>query len=137
MLCDICVPAVPVVSVNDTAPLAFSAAPNAIEVPVKETVPADVKEVVVVMLLLFVTDKLANVAPLLPRLSAYPELTTVALPVVLTVRIGVDMLILPMVPEPEESNIDVDPVNVPDVSSTFPEPLALAVTTVPLVAAPS
>ena len=40
-------------------------------------------------------------------------MVTLALPVVLIVRLGVDVLIEPIEPEPDESDRDVVPVKVP------------------------
>ena len=70
----------------------------------------------VVSPLSFDTDSPVNVAPPDARLSApAPLFTTVAVPVVLSVRLGVDVLMLPIVPEPEKRETDVVPVKVPAV----------------------
>ena len=98
---------------------------------VKDKTPPDVKAVVVDILLLFDTDKPANVAPLDARFSAYPEFTTVTVPVVLAIKLGVEVLIDPMLPEPEVNVIDDDPDNVPAVWVIAPETLALKFTIVP------
>ena len=62
--------------------------------------------------------------------------TTVALPVVLSVKLGVAVLIEPMLPEPVLIDTDVEPVTVPE-PVIVPVPSAVSVTTVPLSAAPT
>src|SRR6202166_4046108 len=102
-----------------------------VSVVVPELASADA----VVIALLSVTDKLVNVSPPEARLTA-PVLTTVALPVVFRVRLGVAVLILPMLPEPVLIDTDVEPVTVP-APVIVPVPSAVNVTTVPLRAAPT
>ncbi len=112
---------------RDILPL-FAVVVNAV---VPELVSADV----VVIVLLSLTDRLVNVPPPEARLTA-PVFTTVALPVVLSVRLGVVVLILPISPEPVLIDTDVDPVTVP-APVIVPVPNAVSVTTVPLSAAPT
>jgi hypothetical protein len=84
-------------------------------VAVKERTPFDVSAVVVAILLLLETDKLAKVSPSEVRLRANPALVTVTAPVVLIIKLGVEMFIGPMAPDVEVSVIDGDPDNVPAV----------------------
>lgn len=106
-------------------------------VAVSENVPRDKNVVVVVMLLSLDRVKLANISsPEVSCKAPAPVLTTVALPVVFNVMAVVDVAILPMVPDPDSSDIDVLPLNVPPVCDIAPEPLAESVTTVPPASKP-
>ena len=87
------------------------------------------------IVLSLLTDRLVNVSPPEARLTA-PVFTTVALPVVLSVKLGVAVLIEPMLPEPVLIDTDVEPVTVPD-PVIVPVPNAVSVTTEPLSAAPT
>lgn len=98
---------------------------------VSATVEAEFKALAVTILLLSETDNPLKVVPVLLRLNA-PVLTTVALPVVPNVIIGVDVLILPILPAPEVKAMDVVPVKTPVVSVIAPVPLAVRLTIVPL-----
>lgn len=83
--------------------------------------------------LLLDTDKLPKVPPVEERLKAPAVVfTTVALPLVFTVRLGVAVLTLPMVPEVEPSDIDVEPDRVPVVADIAPLPLVVNISTVEL-----
>jgi len=74
----------------------------------------EARAVEVVRLLLLLTDKLEKVSPPEARLKApAPLFTTVALPVVLRVKLEVEVFILPILPEPEASDIELEPVKVP------------------------
>jgi len=80
----------------------------------RESIPEEPRAVVVVMELSLLTDKLEKVLPPEARFRApAPELTTVALPVVLRVRLGVEVLMLPILPEAEARETEVEPVKVP------------------------
>src|ERR1700721_3857771 len=77
----------------------------------KITVPEDARAVVVVRVLSVLTDKPEKVSPPEAKLNApAPLFTTVALPVVLTVRLGVLVAILPILPEPDPGDTEVRPV---------------------------
>src|ERR1700721_553263 len=77
-------------------------------------VPEEAKAVVVVNVLSVLTDKPENVSPPEAKLNApAPLFTTVALPVVFTVKLGVDVLMLPILPEPDANDNEVLPVKVP------------------------
>ena len=67
-------------------------------VVVNAVVPELAKADAVLIVLSLLTDRLVNVSPPEARLTA-PVFTTVALPVVLSVRLGVAVLIEPMLPE--------------------------------------
>jgi len=83
-------------------------------VVVRAKVPEVARAEVVERVLSLLTDKLEKVAPPEARLKApAPLFTTVALPVVLRVRLGVEVLMLPILPEPEASDIELEPVKVP------------------------
>ena len=86
--------------------------------------------VVVVRVWSALTDKPVNVSPPEARLNA-PVFTTVALPVVFTVKLGVVVAILPIFPEPDANDIELEPVTLPPVCVIVPEPLAVIVSTVP------
>ena len=75
-------------------------------VVVNATVPEEAIAVVVVSVWSALTDKPVNVSPPEARLNA-PVFTTVALPVVFTVKLGVVVAILPIFPEPDANDIDV------------------------------
>jgi len=80
----------------------------------RESIPEEVIAVEVASALLLLTDSPEKVSPPEARLRApAPELTTVALPVVLRVRLGVEVLMLPILPEAEAREIEVEPVKVP------------------------
>jgi hypothetical protein len=84
-------------------------------VDVNDKAPDEVNAVVVLIDLLLVTDRLAKVEPPDARIMALVvEFTTVAVPVVLMVKFGVTVLILPILPEPDASEIEVLPVSVPN-----------------------
>ena len=101
----------------------------------KAKVPEAAIAVVVVRVLSVLTDKPVKVAPPEARLRA-PVFTTVAVPVVFKVRLGVTVVILPILPEVEAKDIEVLPVKVP-APVIVPEPEAVIVSTVPEAAAPS
>jgi len=85
-------------------------------VVVSDSTPEAARAEVVVSVLSLLTDNPENVSPPEARLKApAPVFTTVALPVVLTVRTGVEVLMLPILPEPVLRAIDVVPVTVPAV----------------------
>lgn len=105
---------------------------------VSDTVPLAATALVVVNVLSVVTEKLLNVSPPEVRLSGpAAEFTTVALLVVFKVKLGVDVWMLPILPDPEESEAEVVPVKVPELCEIAPDPLALRVSTVPLALAPN
>ena len=82
----------------------------------KDTVPEEAKAVVVVRVLSLLTDTPENVSPPEARLNApAPLFTTIALPVVLSVKLGVNVLILPISPEPLVNAADVVPATMPAV----------------------
>jgi hypothetical protein len=101
-------------------------------VVVKVNAAAELSGLLKVRLLSVLTDNAANVEVPCTVMLPAPEFTTVALPVVLSRRLGVDVLTLPMVPEPELSDTDVVPVRVP-VPEIEPAPLALSDSSVPLI----
>ncbi len=103
----------------------------------KDNTPAEARAVFVVSVLLLLTESPEKVAPPEARVNGpAPLFITVALPVVLSVKLGVEVLILPILPEPEVSDIELEPVNVPAVWVMVPAPLAASVTAVPLALAP-
>ena len=104
-------------------------------VVVSAVVPELARAEAVVIALSLLTDKLVNVSPPEATLTA-PVFTTVALPVVFRVKLGVAVLIEPILPEPVLIDTDVDPVTVPE-PVIVPVPSAVSVTTVPLSAAPT
>jgi hypothetical protein len=79
-----------------------------------DRLPAAERADAVESVLLLLMDRLLNVAPDEARLSEPPlELITVALPVVLRVKSGVDVLMLPILPEADVRAKEVLPVSVP------------------------
>jgi len=104
-------------------------------VVVSAVIPELAKAEAVVIALSLLTDKLVNVSPPEDRLTA-PVFTTVALPVVLSVKLGVAVLILPILPEPVLIDTDVEPVTVP-APVIVPVPSPVSVTTEPFSAAPT
>ena len=103
----------------------------------RATVPEAASAELVLNVSSLLTLKLLNVAPPEDRLNApAPLLLTVAEPVVLTDKLDVDVLILPILPDVEVNAIDVDPLNVPADCVILPEPFALTVSTVPEAFAP-
>jgi hypothetical protein len=100
-----------------TVPLALvpRVMPPLLPVAVSDSAAPDARAVVVVMLLLFDTEKLVNVAPSDASMSAYPEFVAVTAPVVFTVKLGVDVAKppSPISPDVEVIVIDVVPVKVP------------------------
>jgi len=85
-------------------------------VVVKAIVPEEARAEVVERVLSLLTDKLEKVEPPEARLRApAPLFTTVALPVVLRVRLGVEVFILPILPEAEERDTEDEPATVPAV----------------------
>lgn len=105
------------VSITDVPPVSVNPAMSMeplLAVVVRDNAPEACSAVAAVILLSFDTDKPENVSPPDDRLKAPANvLTTVALPVVFSVKPVVDVAILPIVPEPEESDIDVLPESVP------------------------
>ncbi len=124
------------VAVSVTA-MPLAAPPSTIAPPpafaANDNAPSDIIEVVVEILLSLVTDSALKPAPEDERDSADPLLFTVADPVVFNARIGVTVVRVPKLPEPELTEIEVEPVSVP-AAETNPVPLALNVSTVPLTA---
>ena len=89
-------------------------------VVINDSVPADWSAAVVVSLLSVDTDKLLKVDPKDARLTApAPLFTTEALPVVSTNRLGVDVLMLLILPEP------LIKMTLPVVFITVPVPLSV------------
>jgi len=82
----------------------------------KVNTPDEARAVFVVSVLLLLTESPEKVAP--PEASVKgpaPLFITVALPVVLSVKLGVEVLMLPMLPVPEVNDIELEPLNVPAV----------------------
>jgi hypothetical protein len=72
------------------------------------------RAVVVKRALLLLTARVLNVAPPDDKLiEPTVEFTTVAAPVVLSSKLGVELLMLPMVPDPDVRDKEVVPVSVP------------------------
>lgn len=115
--------------------LAPKVMPPLLAVAVSDKAPADSSEfvAVVVILLLFDTEKLVNVSPPEVRLNGCPLLITVALPVVFKVKLGVDVARLPILPDPELNDTDVVPVIVAPPDVIAPDPLAIKLTVPPLM----
>jgi hypothetical protein len=105
--------------------LIFPLFPVVVSAIVPEAANADA----VVIALLSLTERLVNVSPPEARLSA-PVFTTVAVPVVLSVMLGVAVLIDPILPEPVLIANDVVPVTVP-VPVIAPDVDAVTVSVVP------
>ena len=104
----------------------------------KDNIPDEARAVVGVSVLSLLTVNPEKVSPPEVRLKApAPLFTTVALPVVLSVRLGVDVFMLPILPDPDDNDADVLPVNVPPVCVIVPEPEAARVTTAADTLAPS
>jgi hypothetical protein len=98
-------------------PLALppSEIPPPLAVDVNDNAADEVRAVVVFIDRLLLTDRVAKVAP--PEASVIAlglEFTTVTLPVEFTVKLGVVVMILPMVPEPDNSEVEADPVRIPE-----------------------
>lgn len=106
--------------------------PPSFPVVAKVKVPAEASADAVVILLSLDTENVVNVEPFDDRLNGYPELVMPALPVVSTVKLGVDVAIPVISPDVEVRVTDVVPVTLPVVCVIAPEPLAANVTTVPL-----
>lgn len=95
--------------------------------------PVEFSAVLSVKLLSVVTDSEVNVAAPCDRVMApAPLFTTVALPLVFRVKLGVVVLTLPMLPAVELRDNDVNPVSVP-LPVMAPVPKVLRETTVPLI----
>ncbi len=98
----------------------------------KLTVPDEAILVVVWRLLLLLTFSPEKVSPPEARLNVPAVVfTTVALPVVLSVNSGVDVFMLPILPEPDDIDSEVVPVTRPPVCVMEPVPVAVIASTAP------